>query len=82
MIRNPPMFQTHSTIWVWPLFFWRKCHKCGMEFRREPGWAFLAHHRFRSTFDDTHFCGRCFGTQDEVEAYIISWRPPPPPPRT
>ena len=81
MIRQPKMYRQYSTIGVWPLFSWRLCHKCGMEFRREWGWQYIIYRFVNSGMDGACFCGRCFKNQDEVEDYIKNWRPQAPPKR-
>lgn len=79
MMRQPEQHRTYSTTSIWPLLFWARCFKCGLEFRRERGWRFLSNMRFRQAMDNACFCQRCFDGQDQVEDYIQSWAPPPPP---
>lgn len=41
MTRRKPDRAYHNVYSTFPLFVWRTCFKCGMEFRRERGWRVL-----------------------------------------
>lgn len=59
---------------VWPTrpwFFWKKCCKCGIEFRREWGW-FVWSFRTRC-----YVCGDCAGSPQEAEKAAMTSRPNP-----
>lgn len=48
---------------VWPLFTWRRCLGCGMEFRRELGW-FVRHCNSRPL--GRYICKTCAPCPDDA----------------
>ena len=77
---------------VFPLFFFRECSKCGMEFKWELGWSDLTKPWVamvdggcnRGTW--TYLCRKCAPTKKQAHKYFIEYeehsnyvRPPAPP---
>lgn len=58
---DPRKERTKTVRPIWPWFFWKKCHKCGIEFRKEWGWAV----RYSRTIH--YVCGQCASTPYEAE---------------
>ena len=51
---------------VWPIFFWKICCKCGMEFRREKGWTACGYN------DMQHWvCNSCAPTKKEAAHVLV-----------
>lgn len=56
---------------TYPLFFWRKCAKCGFEFRRERGWSTT---RIICGCDagKIYLCSSCASTKPAAESLLLS----------
>lgn len=50
---------------IYPFIFWKKCCKCGQEFKREYGWKISL--RNRCDIEASYLCNECAKTESEVE---------------
>lgn len=66
--RDWPRFDSlYST---YPLFFWRKCVKCKIEFRMEQGWRALVGGPPVGTW--VYACGYCLPTREAADEFFLA----------
>jgi hypothetical protein len=66
----------------WPVFFWRRCSKCGFDCRREWIWRALTGPFCNGMGQWRYVCLRCCPTRDDAHEFFENeeWMPSPPPP--
>lgn len=56
---------------IYPLFFWEKCKKCGMEYRREPMYECISEIHPNADMLWTHIgCTHCFNSKDNFKKFL------------
>ena len=68
----------------YPLFFWKKCCDCNMEFRRERGWRALTGPFYGGSGLWRYLCNSCGPDLESANDYFLNdkWLPRTPPPRS
>ena len=65
-MRRLQVFKNKTMKKTWPLF-WRKCQKCGFEFRWEYGWVEKSKPALKFNRHVKYFCNRCITYKNEIK---------------
>ena len=74
MKRKDPLDSTINQVYkTYPLFFWKKCELCKLQFRREWGWKFWEiAHQWGNVY--IYFCKSCCPTKEKTATIIDNRR--------